>query len=332
MSELRQDRISGRWVIIAPQRGRRPNARHVMQRQPRAHAPFDPSCPFCPGHEDRLPAIVSEIAIEATPHWAVRVVPNKYPALRPDAKAAGLPGDGQRILDGHGWHEVIIESPRHDADLASMSDAEVEAAVLTYRDRSRHFLTQPGIQCVSVFRNHGERGGASLAHPHAQVIAVGIVPAALGQLEQYGRAYQNTHGRCATCDEIDVECGAAVRLIEETTHFAAMVPFAATAPSEICIVPKRHQASFSVLEEPNLREFAQLLKRTLERLRRVHDDPPYNFTIESATRASRDATYMHWRLRIMPSLVTAGGFELGTGMAINPSLPEEDAAALRTAI
>jgi UDPglucose--hexose-1-phosphate uridylyltransferase len=213
-----------------------------------------------------------------------------------------------------------------------MGDAVIDAVVLAYRDRSRHLLNEPGIEAVSVFRNHGKRGGASLAHPHAQVIAVGVMPPVLADLEHHGRAYHRTHGRCPTCDEIDAECGAEVRIVEETTHFVAMVPFAAATPSEICVVPKRHQASFTALDGPDLGEFAQLLRRTLDRLRRVHDDPPYNFIIESAARANLDAAYMHWRLRIMPSLITLGGFELGTGMAINPSLPEDDAAALRIAV
>lgn len=330
MSELRQDRITGRWVIIAPHRGRRPNA-GATSRQPQTRSPFDPHCPFCPGHEDRLPAIISEIAIEPTPGWAVRVVPNKYPALQTNVDAAGLNDAGHLARDAYGWHDVIIESPRHDADLASMSDAEVEAAVLAYRDRSRHLLVQPGVETVSVFRNHRKRGGASLAHPHAQVIAVGVVPPNFNDLEQHGRAYHSAHGRCATCDEIDAECGTGVRLIEETPHFAAAVPFAATMPSEICIMPKRHQASFSNLEEPELREFARLLRRALDRLRRVHNDPPYNFIIESATRANLSAAFVHWRLRIMPNLTMPGGFELGTGLAINPSSPEADAAALRIA-
>ena len=265
------------------------------------------------------------------PSWTVRVVPNKFPALHTDATTGAESADLHRVLPGYGFHEVIVESPRHDADLASMTDPEIEAVVLAYRDRSRHLLQQPGIAAVVLFRNRGPQGGATLSHPHAQAVALGLVPPTLGSLVECGQRYYDAHGRCATCDEIEIERTASVRIVEETAGFLAIVPFAASSPGETWIVPKRHQAAFVDIGGPDLREFAHLLRRTLGRVRRAHDDPPYNFVIDSAGLDHIGAAHVHWRLRIVPHLVTEGGFELGAGMAINPSSPEDDAAGLRAA-
>ena len=334
MSELRQDRTTGQWVIIAPDRSARPGAPH---RKVPAVAPapeFDPACPFCPGNEALLPGILAESETGGDPQWATRVVPNKYPALRPDggaATAAGIAaGNGAR--QGFGHHEVIIESPRHNADPASMSDGEIVDAAFAYRERLRHVLTRPGIEAVVLFRNRGSLGGASLAHPHAQVIALGLVPPVLAMLAEYGQAHYRAHGHCATCDAIAAESKASVRVVEETPDFLAYVPFAAARPGEIWIAPKRHQASLTEIGDLDLREFARLLRRSLARLKQAFDDPAYNFVFDSADRTHLGAPYFHWRLRIVPQLWTWGGFELGTGIAINPSAPEDDAARFRATV
>ncbi len=343
MSELRQDRTSGRWVIIAPQRGHRPGALllagHALSARPQTPQ-FDPDCPFCPGHENRLPGIITQTPTPAPPGWTVRVVANKFPALQPDAKAAVAEvanpevanpevAKRHRLRDGYGFHEVIIESPRHDDDLVSMTDGQIEAVVSVYCDRSKQLLDQPGIEAVILFRNHGRRGSASLPHPHAQDRALGFVPPTLAQLVYWGRGYYRDHGRCPTCDEIADERALQSRVVEETQNFLALVPFAAEHPCEIWIVPIAHQASFLHMDDGQRADFARLLRRSLKRLRSARDDPPYNFVIDSAARTHLQSPYLHWRLRIAPDLATSGGFELGAGMAINPSSPEDDASLLR---
>ncbi len=337
MSEVRQDRTSGRWVIIAPERAHRPRALQLAGKSVVTgpeRLPFDPDCPFCPGREDRLPGIVVETRIDHAPGWCIRVVPNKFPALRVSETGVSKTtegGDRHAVAEGYGFHEVIIESPRHNADLVAMTDFEIEAAVSMYRDRSEQLLKRPGIEAVVLFRNHGRRGGGSQPHPHAQVIALGFVPPGLNSLADWGHRYYADKGRCATCDEILIECDDKSRVIENGKDFVVLVPFAAEHPCEIWIVPKRHQASFIELNESQCRELAFLLRRSLHRLLRARKDPPYNFVIESAARAQLQSASLHWRLRIAPDLTTWGGFELGAGMAINPSMPEDDAALLRAA-
>ncbi len=265
----------------------------------------------------------------AQPAWSVRVVPNKFPAVQPDLKTIAEDAGRHRLQDGYGFHEVIIESPRHDADLVAMSDAEIEVVVSVYSERSRQLLYRPGIEAVVLFRNHGRRGGASLQHPHAQAVALALLPPTLAQLARWGHGYHHEHGRCPTCDEIGTERTLKKRIIEETQNFLVFVPFAAEHPFETWIAPIEHQASFLSMRDLQRIEFAHLLRRTLNRLRRARDDPPYNFVIDSAARSQVQSTYLHWRLRIAPDLATSGGFELGSGMAINPSSPERDAAVLR---
>ena len=330
MSELRQDRTTGDWVVIAPKRGERPHARGANARAaPRPR--FDPNCPFCPGNEAQLPGLIDETAAPGAPGWRVRVVPNKFPALQLEQAVSALPGDGQRARPGHGMHEVIIESPWHDAEPATMSADELSAAVVVYRERSRILLEQDGIGAAILFRNYGLRAGASLMHPHAQIIALDFVPPKVAAMGEWAKHYRQQHGRCALCDELASERQDGIRVVDENDAYVALVPFAAEHPFELWLVPKRHQASFSVLGDNELPIFASLLGRALRRLSAALGDPPYNFVVDSAPKTEVVAPHWHWKLRIVPDVAIWGGFELGAGLPINPSSPEDDARELRAA-
>jgi UDPglucose--hexose-1-phosphate uridylyltransferase len=330
MSELRQDRTTGTWVIAAPQRARRPHM-HAPAGRPPQLARFDPSCPFCPGNEAQLPGIIAETKAAGVPGWSVRVVPNKFPAvlMRQDAKA--LNDADHRARPGRGAHEVIIESPWHDADLAGMTAGELATIAAVYRARSRALLAQDGIETAILFHNHGRGAGASLAHTHAQIVALDFVPPRVAAVNDWGKRYYGEHGRCALCDELASELKIGKRIVDENGQFVVLVPFAAEHPFELWIVPKRHQASFTALGDDELPAFAALLGRSLARLKAVLDDPPYNFAIDSAPKRESAAPHLHWRLRIAPEVAIWGGFELGAGLPINPSSPEDDAQRLREA-
>jgi len=331
-SELRQDRTTGRWVIIAPHRHERPGARATRtQGSPELVRPrFDPACPFCPGNEAQLPGIIAQASTPAAPGWTVRVVPNKYAALRSDTKGNTERGE-ERTRDAYGFHEVIIESPFHDADLVSIGDPELDAVISTYRERCKLLIAQPGIEAAILFRNYGPSGGASLLHPHAQVLAIGLVPPYVARTADWSRDYYDKHGRCPTCDEIENERALGQRVVDDSANFIVLVPFAAESPFETWIVPKQHQATFTELEDRLVRELGGLLRRALRRLRSALGDPAYNFVVDSADRQHLGAPHVHWRLRIAPKLAMSGGFELGSGLPINPSSPEQDAAVLRAA-
>ncbi len=316
--------------MIAPERGIRPHDAPGDGRAAEAAPAADPGCPFCPGHEAELPAIVTEIKSPHPPGWLARVVPNKYPVMQPAPAAAASAPPRHRIRPSYGLHEVVIESPRHDADLAFMGEAEIAAVAALYRHRFRALMARPKIGAVILFRNRGAAAGASLRHPHAQLVALAMRPPWLRAQAAWARHCGAATGGCVTCAEIDFEGTDGRRIVESTPSFVAFAPFAASRPCEIWLVPRHHQASFAEIEETVTAEFGVLLRNTLRRLAVARDNPSYNFVVDSFD-APRDAAVAHWRLRIAPNLATWGGFELGTELPINPSSPEADAALLRAA-
>jgi len=203
--------------------------------------------------------------------------------------------------------------------------------VASYNQRVAALSRLSNIKTVVLFRNHGSASGASLVHPHAQVIALPLVTPRLRDILEWANRQGRATGRCPTCAELKrlIECGEC--LVEETEYFLVFVPFAAERPFEQWLVPKRHHASFADTTGDELDDLAPLLRRALQCLRLVHEDPPYSFVIETGGLPEKQNPYLHWRLRIAPKLVTWAGFEIGAGMAINPSQPEKDAEMLRAA-
>jgi UDPglucose--hexose-1-phosphate uridylyltransferase len=331
VTELRQDRTSGAWVIVAPARKLRPKPPSPERSGPAEGRAFDPACPFCPGNEAQLPGILAETPASAPPGWQVRVVPNKYPALAPDAPHGPSIAGPHVATGGYGAHEVVVEHPRHDADLAALDDAAMHAIVRCYHARFTSLAAQPRIETVVLFRNHGAASGSSLPHPHAQLVALPLTTPRLAALATWGRQRYDEEGHCVTCSELELERAAGDRVVSATPHFLSLVPFAAERPGEIWLVPTRHQASFAESTAEEIDDFGAVLRDALRRLKAAYGNLAYNFVVDSGGQRAIGAPHIHWRLRILPNLVTWGGFELGTGIPINPSSPEQDAAALRDA-
>ncbi len=331
MSAFRQDSLTGAWVIVAPERGQRPRLPRKREVQDARRPGYARDCPFCPGNEHMLPGIIEETPLAEPPGWRARVLPNKYPALRPETEAASAEGFPYLAVPGHGYHEVIVDTPRHDAEPASLGSDELADILRVYRRRYAERIAQPGIQAVVIFRNRGEHGGASLPHPHSQLIATGLVPPRLAAASAWAREHHERASRCVTCEVLSSELEDGQRVVDVSDHFAALVPFAAACPFDQRIVPTRHQASFDEAADDELADLGEMLKRTLARLATVLDSPPYHYVVESGTVADVGAPHAHWHLRIVPITSRPGGFELGTGMPINTSLPETDAEMLRSA-
>lgn len=320
---------TGAWVLIAPERGGR-----TLQDQtpPRGPTPaFDRACPFCPGNEHLLPGIVSEVAAPTASGWHIRVAPNKYPAVHEDLSHATGEADTQKIK-GYGAHRVIIDNPRHDADFDTLTEEELTSVLCVYRTQFVELAERPRTESVILFRNRGVPAGASSRHPHAQIISLPIRPPQIARWQDWARDYYDRHNRCATCSFVQSELEDRLRVVEATTHFVALVPFAAASPFEVHIFPARHLPSFAQVDGHELADLAALLRRVLRRLKQVLGDMPYNWVIDSATMREEGGPFLHWRMRIRPALVVPGGFELGAGLPINPSVPEEDAEALRLAV
>lgn len=330
MPELRKDPIYGRWVIISTERSRRPSDFAPEER--RSVGGF---CPLCEGNEDRTPPEVFAFRENGTPPnspgWLLRVVPNKFPALRIEGD---LNREGEGIYDkmnGIGAHEVVVETPLHHESLASLPLSAVERVLIAYRERIIDLRRDGRLRYVMIFKNYGSAAGASLEHPHSQLIALPIIPTRVREEIEGAKSYFEYKDRCVFCDIIRQELRQKARVINENSGFVSLAPFASRFPFETWILPKRHQPSFERMEEGLYGQAAEILSDTLRRLKQVLDDPPYNYILHTSSSPEQDQDYYHWHLEIMPKLTKVAGFEWGTGFYINPTPPEEAAEYLREA-
>jgi len=326
MPELRKDPIIGRWVIIATERGKRPS--DFVNEVETIKGGF---CPLCPGNEDKTPPEIYVIRPENskpnTPGWTLRVVKNKFPALVSDQKLERVRKGVFERMSGVGDHEVVIETPRHNAKLSDLQVEEMENILWAYRERIRDMKTDSRFRYAMVFKNYGTAAGASLEHSHSQLIALPIVPKRVFEEMEGARNYYNYRDRCIFCDIIRQEIREEIRIIEENGEIIALAPFASRFPFETWILPKDHRPSFE--EMGDYKALAQILLSILNRMDRILDNPPYNFVIHTSHFRESYNEYYHWHLEIMPKLTKVAGFEWGTGFYINPTLPEDAAKSFR---
>lgn len=326
--ESRQDRLTKQWVTFAPSRSARPKQTTDDAHDPDDDRPVE-GCPFCPGHEEMLPSILWELDDAATLPWRTRVVPNKFSAYEPDRapyhQSCGL--YHSRASRGH--QEVIIETPYHYQSLAQMPLAHVDAVLQTYLERYRILRADENDVIPFLFRNHGASAGASIAHPHSQLIGIDFSPPQIEREERAARAWYDDTGQCPYCTMIEDELDAETRLVWTSDAFVAFVPFAAQVPFEMWILPREHEPEFGRLSPPDRQELARALHAALNRLHSGLGDPDYNFFVRTALAHEPEAPYLHWSLRIRPRTTVQAGFEQSTGVQVNPSIPERDAALLR---
>lgn len=323
--DLRQHPITRNWTICAPARTSRPS--DVTLGEPSPGGGAAKGCPFCTGNEHMLPGILYET--QSADGWQTRVVPNKYPALVPEAKGGPARGGLFGKAPAYGRQEVIVETPRHDAPLACLSPKAVRAVIETYLARYHAIRQDDATLIPFLFRNHGSEAGASLAHPHSQLIATAVPPPAVVREEEAARERYDELSGCAYCALLEREVEEGARVVLGNDAFVAFVPYAAAVPYELWILPRRHRADFGGLPEDEQAAFAEILQATLARLRQRLGDPDYNFYIRSSLDYGSTALHLHWHTRIIPRTTKLAGFEWSTGMHINPSLPEGDAAFLR---
>ncbi len=327
MTELRKDPVVGRWVIISTERAKRPH-----EFPPELPARREGMCPLCPGSERMTPPeILAYRGVGAANEagWTLRVVPNKFPALRIEGDL-GKAGDGvYDRMNGVGAHEVVIETDRHDIDLFDLSDKQFEDVLCAYRERILDLKKDRRFKSVMVFKNHGSAAGASLSHSHSQLIALPVVPKRVIEEMTACRDYFRFRDRCLFCDIIVQEMEQKVRIVEESGEFLACAPYAPRFPFETWIIPKRHQCAYEMIEQDQARSLAAIFRRTLRRLNLALDNPPFNFIIHSAAFQEGAGDFYHWHVEIMPKLTKVAGFEWGSGFYINPTPPEESAKYLR---
>jgi UDPglucose--hexose-1-phosphate uridylyltransferase len=329
MPELRKDVVTGRWVVISTDRQKRPNDFRVE----RATVIGAEHCPFCPGHEGMTPpevlAFRANGSLPNASGWDVRVVPNKFPALRVEGT---LDRQGEGLFDrmnGIGAHEVIIETPDHDKTLATMSEPEIERVLWAYRERILDLKRDVRFRYIVIFKNHGAASGATLEHTHSQLIALPIVPDYMRDEIDGARRHFTEKERCVFCDIIRQEIAARRRVVHENGEVIALSPYAPRFPFETWLLPKAHGARFEDAPRQQYESLARMIKSVLMRIDRALERPDYNMLIHSLPFSEQASELYHWHVEIIPKLTRTAGFEWGTGFYINPTSPEEATEVLR---
>lgn len=338
--ELRRNPLTGGWVNIAPQRAQRPGAfADTSVPTPRE------ACPFCPGNEHLTPpeVLAYRSASGESENWTLRVVPNKYPAfiavdhdkgLGDGGFGDGAFGDGAGLQVAHpaaGAHEVVIESRRHVASLTELTPAECADAFWAYRERIGYWRGQGGFRYAQMFKNSGQAAGASIPHIHSQLAVLSHVPTLVETELAAARAYFESESRCLLCRMIDVELAAGNRVVTETAEMIAFCPFASRFPFEMWIAPKDHSSHYEHMSRPQSDEIASFMQRILARLEACRHNCAYNYVLHTGPIDTQPLQYYHWHFEVIPRLSGIAGFELGTGVFINPVLPEIAATRLREA-
>ncbi|HJT00007.1 MAG TPA: galactose-1-phosphate uridylyltransferase [Terriglobales bacterium] len=327
MPELRQNRFTKEWVIIATERAKRPQDM-VVPRAPRHLPSFDPKCPFCPGNEKSTPPEVLRVPAAGGGQWLVRVVPNKFAALQPDLTPQRVVERSHRTVGGFGFHEVIIETPDHAQVTALMADQQVASVLRVLKARCTDLSLDSRVANVTIFKNHGADAGTSLEHPHCQLIATPVISSQVRSRLYEALRHYDEFGECIFCSAVQEELQDQSRLVETTDHFVALEPFASYTPFCTHIYPRRHMANFADISAEEISDLAHVLRRVLAKLYYGLHDPDFNFTIRSAPAECSGVKYYHWYVSIIPRLTRVAGFELGSGMYINTVLPEAAAEFL----
>lgn len=337
ISELRQDLVTGEWIVVATGRARRPD--DFAKPRDREQIPESAEgCPFETLHENAKAVYTSagerfaypgEHRPDTDAPWWLEVVPNKYPAFGYGECAVEHGVGPYRFQDGVGVHEVVITRD-HTRSIAQMSPGEVAVLIRAYRDRYLALRDEGCVEYISIFHNHGAAAGASIAHPHSQIIAIPVIPPDVSRSLIGSGAYFAKTGKCVHCVMIEFEALEGRRIIYENQDFVVCCPFAPRQAFEVRIFPKRHAPYFEVLTEREIQHAGDALRQAVARLDRALAGPAYNFFIHTAPTADgQSVAHYHWHLEIVPKTAVWAGFEIGTGIEISTISPESAAGYLR---
>jgi UDPglucose--hexose-1-phosphate uridylyltransferase len=331
MSQFRQNPVTKNWVLIAPARAKRPEdfrTYSVMAGLPE----LDRSCVFCPGNEQLNPDLCDDVCrIPNTPEWQLRVIPNKYKSVEHSTMYSHREFYHSRA--GYGDHEVIV-TRKHNEPVALQSAQLIALSLQNFKDRIIELSKNEKTAYVQVFHNHGRDSGASLVHPHYQILSAPLIPPHVHSEVAGCYHYYQAHGTCIYCDIMKEESRLRDRVVYEDDHFMVITAYASRSPFETWILPKRHSARYEDISEREITHLSHALKRVLGTLYTKLSDPPLNFYIHTMP-VKRDRHTMleegsyHWHLTVFPRLTIWAGFEYATGIPVNPMPPEETAKFLR---
>lgn len=326
MPELRQNVITGDWVVIAPERAKRPQDFVI----PKSVKVVDKSkCPFC---EDSAGYVANKKNISAN-YENIYVIENRYPAFLDDERKKSLrsyyPENGfYRARASVGDHEVVIVKD-HDLSLLTFPMTIINDMFEAIRDRFVWIKEHEKVVSIMPIYNHGAESGASIDHPHAQIFASGIIANTVGRELDGADKYYGINGACIYCDMIKHELKENVRVIAENDDFVALEFYASRFPFETWILPKKHESQFEMTSKKSMAEFSEVVSKALKMIDATLDNPPLNFYIHTLPVIHDDSASYHWHMEILPRVSTFGGFELGSEVIINVMSPEEAANYLK---
>jgi UDPglucose--hexose-1-phosphate uridylyltransferase len=320
MSQLRLNPLTGRWVAVAAQRAGRPGLL-VSKRLPVETEPVRP-CPFCPGHEEAtLPAL------ETYPpdgRWLVRAIPNRYPAFEGDAPLqVNNLGPVFTEAAAAGTHEVLVFTPQHDAAWADLDDRQIDITMTAIRDRMEDHRHDQPIRYTQAIVNHGREAGASLEHPHAQLLGIPFVP---GEIAEEEAGFRRFEGSCVLCTTMEAESTAGHRIVQADGHVVVVCPYWSGGPYEMLVVPRRHAVHLTDAKADDVEAVGRALRTAVAKLRTTLGETAYNLVFHTAPH-HHGGPY-HWHVHVLPRVTSAPGFEQGTGVMINILAPEAAARQL----
>lgn len=337
ISELRQDIVSGDWVVIATGRGRRPHdftkkdGDHWWKKQIK-NCPFEElvnSAFYVALKNGEIHKLTKKNKDMLEKEWFLQIIPNKYPAFGKGVCAVERKIGPYNWEDGVGFHDVMILRD-HQKTLAEASSKETEMFIRAYRDRYRQLKDEDCVQYISIFHNYGPEAGASVAHYHSQIIALPVVPPDVGRSIAGSARFFHKYKKCVHCVMIDFEMRKKVRLVYENEKFLAFAPYASRTAFEVRIFPKSHSPTFESIHSDEIIYFSNALKSVFAKICKGLGNPSYNFFIHTSPAGHTEALrHYHWHMEILPKTAIWAGFELGTGIDISTITPEKAAVFLR---
>jgi UDPglucose--hexose-1-phosphate uridylyltransferase len=323
-SEIRHDLISGNWVIIAPKR----NSRHrdLLKNEPRVKV-SKRNCPFeypFSGNE-----VISQYG-KGSGDWQVAILQNKYPAVAHIGKSPLIRKTGTyELLRGFGYHNLVV-TRGHNSDFSELSEKEATFTFRVLEERYRTLQKEKEVAFISIFHNWGPGAGATIYHPHYQIITVPIVPRAVEISLMNSHKFFSKHKRCMHCFVMERELKERKRIVFRNRSAVVVAPFVSRGPFQLRVYPLHHRPYFEDTPDGELDDIALALRTALQRIRRKLHDPDYNFYIHTApVKNKKSHNHYHWHIEVVPHLDISAGFEMGTGIEINTVDPNEAARILR---
>jgi UDPglucose--hexose-1-phosphate uridylyltransferase len=331
-SELRFDLISKDWVVIATGRARRPEM--FKKEKTEREKAVDEKCPFCDLKDQEKPVLIysqgkKTASDNICADWTTVVIPNKYPAFSPCPELEKrTEGNLYQTMNAVGFHEVVVTRD-HQKSIAQFSAERVKELMDVYQLRYLELAKEKFVNHVSLFHNHGVLAGASVSHPHSQIITTPLIDTDLTKALSNSKRYFQKTKKCVYCSMSNWERKMKTRVVFENEDFLVICPFASKAAFEVIVSPKKHLPYFEKITEKEKWQLAEAFQVALGRLYKALNNPDYNFYLHTAPCDGKKYPYYHWHWTILPKTSTLAGFEIGTRMEISTIEPEKAAEYLR---